>query len=108
MGTLTELLANALDGENTCVSCNHPVPVTAASVDAITRLHAYGHLEGLDPEGVRMLLVLGSVDAGCGVSIEGCGARPRVSCPSCATATERALGASLAGDSGVRRAPRFS
>ncbi|HEX4032934.1 MAG TPA: hypothetical protein VHX66_00685 [Solirubrobacteraceae bacterium] len=102
MGTLTEVLEDALAGENACVSCNGVVPVTAASVAFVTQLHADGQLDGIESEGVRMLLLLGSVDAGCGVSTEEFGTRPRVSCPSCATAPERALAAAIAGAFGPR------
>jgi hypothetical protein len=97
METLTELLAIALDGENACVHCHGAVPVTAAAIGFVTRLHADGDLEALDPEGLRMLLLLGSVDAGCGLLRDRPASGLRVSCPSCATPTELALAARMAG-----------
>jgi len=101
MATLTELLAGALAGENTCVTCGGAVPVTAAAVGFVAQLHADGELAACDPEGVRMLLLLGSVDAGCGVVTDGHAQRPRASCPRCATPAELALATQMASGLGV-------
>ncbi|HEY1778356.1 MAG TPA: hypothetical protein VGG41_19525 [Solirubrobacteraceae bacterium] len=85
-----QILQAALAGDNRCAVCRGPVPVSAKSVEDARRLHRDGHLERMDPEGVRMLLVLGSLDAGCGVAAEDAAGRLRVTCPACASADERA------------------
>ena len=115
METLTALLEVALAGENACVHCGGAVPVTAAAIGFVSGLHADGDLDALDPEGLRMLLLLGSVDAGCGSSVP-CGrdsARgdaPAAGCPGgapapAATPSAPKSGAGRRGSAGTAGSP---
>ena len=92
---LAEILRSALAGDNACAVCGGAVPVAPAAVEFVCRLHSDGRLEQMEPEGVRMILVLGSLDAGCGLADADVEGRPRVSCPRCATPGELALAASM-------------
>jgi len=85
----SEILRVALAGDNRCAVCGGAVPVSKQSVDEARRLHRRGHLERMEPEGVRMLLLLGSLDAGCGVAPADAAGRLRVACPPCASPVER-------------------
>jgi endogenous inhibitor of DNA gyrase (YacG/DUF329 family) len=87
----SEILRAALAGDNRCAVCGGAVPVTSQSVEEARRLHRQGHLERMDPEGVRMLFLLGSLDAGCGVAAADAAGRLRVACPPCASPVEREL-----------------
>jgi len=84
----SEILLTALAGDNRCAVCGGAVPVSSQSVEQAQNLHRAGHLERMDPEGVRMLLLLGSLDAGCGVAATDADGRLRVACPPCASAGE--------------------
>jgi hypothetical protein len=104
---LRQVLHSALAGENACVACGSAVPVSSRAVAQIEALHRAGSLESLEPEGVRMLLLLGSLEAGCGVAA-GADGRMRASCPWCVSPDERALAAQMtaaapAGTAGARR-----
>ena len=92
---MTELLASALDGDNTCASCGGAVPITAQSVAFVRDLHDAGELANVAPEGVRMLLLLGSVEAGCGLAADPDSGRPRVSCRDCATPAQLQAAAAI-------------
>ena len=94
-GAIGEILDDALAGDNSCAACGGAVPVTPAAVDLVMALHRDGSLTEMDPEGVRMLLVLGSLDAGCGATPGDADGRLRVSCPRCASTGELALAARL-------------
>ncbi len=86
----SEILRAALAGDNNCAVCGGAVPVSSQSVAQVQRLHREGRLELMDPEGVRMLLLFGSLDAGCGVAAADAEGRLRVACPLCASAQELA------------------
>ena len=101
------ILDRALAGDNTCAACGGLVPVSSRAVELSQTLHRDGLLERMAPEGVRMILVLGSLEVGCGVAGADAGGRVRVSCPACASADERELASSmiageLALDAGAR------
>jgi hypothetical protein len=92
---IEEVLAAALGGDNSCASCGGSVPVSARGVNLVHALFSAGRLDGVDPEGVRMLILLGSLDAGCGLARVPRFGRMRASCPACATAPELEMAARL-------------
>jgi hypothetical protein len=91
----SEILRAALAGDNRCAVCGGDVPVSSRSVEQAQKLHREGHLERMDPEGVRTLLLLGSLDAGCGIAPADAAGRLRVACPACASSDELAVAASM-------------
>jgi hypothetical protein len=91
----SEILRAALAGDNRCAVCGGAVPVSSRSVEEARKLHRQGQLEQMDPEGVRMLLLLGSLDAGCRVAPADAAGRLRVACPSCAPSDERRFAADM-------------
>jgi hypothetical protein len=86
-----QLLRPALAGDNACAICGGAVPVSSRAIKLLERLHRAGRLEAIEPEGVRMMLVLGSLEAGCGMAEADAQGRVRVSCPWCASPDEQAL-----------------
>jgi hypothetical protein len=90
-----QLLRPALAGDNACAVCGGAVPVSARAIKLLERLHRAGRLEAVEPEGVRMMLVLGSLEAGCGMADADAQGRVRVSCPWCASPDEQALAREL-------------
>jgi hypothetical protein len=92
---LREILRSALAGENACAACGGAVPVASTAVELLCRLHGDGRLEQMEPEGVRMILVLGSLDAGCGIADADADGRLRVSCPRCSSPGQLARAATM-------------
>jgi hypothetical protein len=86
-----QILRSALAGDNACAICGGAVPVSSRALKLVERLHRAGRLEAIEPEGVRMMLVLGSFEAGCGMAASDARGRVRVSCPWCASPDEQAL-----------------
>lgn len=90
-----QMLHTALAGDNACVACGGVVPVSSRAVELVESLHRAGRLEAIEPEGVRMMLLLGSLEAGCGMAAVDASGRARVSCPPCASPPERSLAREL-------------
>ena len=87
---LRTILSAALAGDNACARCGGAVPVAPGAVELVENMHRDGRLEHLDPEGVRMLLLLGSLEAGCALADTDAHGRVRVACPPCASSDQLA------------------
>jgi hypothetical protein len=84
-----QILHTALAGDNACAACGGVVPVSSRAVELVESLHNAGRLEAIEAEGVRMMLLMGSLEAGCGMAAADADGRMRVSCPPCASPVER-------------------